>query len=153
MGFRDETVLDKDGFFERKDKMDRETLAVERRNKGYNCAQAVLCTYCDLFGVDEKMAFIMSEGLGTGMGCTLATCGALSAAGMLAGMKCSTANLESPNSKGSTYRITREIVKEFKEQAGAVRCRDLKGIETGKVLCECEDCVRIACRLIEKGVL
>ena len=29
--------------------------AVELRNvHGYNCAQAVLCAYADLFGLDEK---------------------------------------------------------------------------------------------------
>ena len=26
---------------------------IERHNKGYNCAQAVACTYCDLVGMDE----------------------------------------------------------------------------------------------------
>ena len=26
----------------------------KRHNKGYNCAQAVACTYCDLVGVDEE---------------------------------------------------------------------------------------------------
>ena len=27
---------------------------IERHKKGYNCAQAVACTYCDLVGVDEE---------------------------------------------------------------------------------------------------
>ena len=38
------------------------------------------------------------------------------------------------------------------EQAGAAVCRELKGIDTGRVLCEGEDCVRIGCRLVEKYV-
>ena len=26
----------------------------KRKNCGYNCAQAVACTYCDMAGIDEK---------------------------------------------------------------------------------------------------
>ena len=32
--------------------------AAQRHSRGYNCAQAVACTYCDLFGVDEQMSCI-----------------------------------------------------------------------------------------------
>jgi hypothetical protein len=68
----------------------------------------------------------------------------------MAGLKKSTANLFRGDSKGKTYAVTRDMAKEFAAEAGAVRCRDLKGIETGKVLYSCEDCVRLGCRLIEK---
>jgi C_GCAxxG_C_C family probable redox protein len=133
--------------------MNREETAVNKRNHGYNCCQAVVCTYCDLIDLDEKTAFRLSEGLGAGLGCTLGTCGALNAACMLAGMETSTVNLEHPDSKGKTYRTIRPMITAFEQEAGALRCRDIKGIETGKVLCECEDCVRIACRLVEKYIL
>ena len=62
----------------------------ERHRRGYNCAQAVACTYCDLFGLDEETAFRLTEGYGLGMGNMEGTCGALSAACLLAGMKNST---------------------------------------------------------------
>lgn len=132
--------------------MKREDTALEKRSRGYNCAQSVACTYCEDFDLSEAEMFRITEGLGTGLGCTYGTCGALAAACILCGMKKSTVNLQKPDSKASTYITTREIVKEFREQAGAVSCRDIKGIETGKVLCECADCVRIACRLVEKYV-
>ena len=32
----------------------------------------------------------------------------------------------------------------FKEKSGATICGELKGVGTGKVLCECDDCVRNA---------
>lgn len=89
--------------------MKHEDIAVIKRNSGYNCAQAVLCAYAEELRMDEKQLFALSEGFGSGLGCTLGTCGAL-------------------------------------------RCRDIKGIETGNVLCECEDCVRIACRLVDEMV-
>ena len=42
--------------------------AIALHQKGYNCAQAVHCTYADLFGIDEQTAYKMSEGFGLGMG-------------------------------------------------------------------------------------
>ena len=58
---------------------------IVRHDKGYNCAQAVACTYCDLFGYKEEDVFRMTEGFGLGMGCMAGTCGALSGAVLLAG--------------------------------------------------------------------
>lgn len=133
--------------------MKNEEIAVAKRNKGYTCSQSVICTYCEQFGISEKDAFRMAEGLGAGLACTLGTCGALNAACMVAGLANSTGNLDHPDSKGKTYPVSRELALRFQKEAGALRCRDLKGIETGKVLCECEDCVRIACRLVDEIVL
>ncbi len=42
--------------------------------------------------------------------------------------------------------------KGFVEKAGASVCKDLKGVETGKVICECDDCVRYAVDFIEERV-
>ena len=53
---------------------------IERHNKGYNCAQAVAGTYCDLVGMDEESMFKATEALGLGMGGMEGTCGALTGA-------------------------------------------------------------------------
>lgn len=131
----------------------KEEKAVALRAHGYTCSQAVACTYCEELGIEEKEFFRIMEGFGGGFGCTLGTCGALSAAIACAGLKKSTADLEHPSSKGMTYTLTRELTKRFQEEAGALQCAELKGIHTGRVLCDCNDCVRIACRLIEEIVL
>lgn len=122
---------------------------IGRHDKGYNCAQAVACTYCDLVGVDEETMFKMTEALGLGMGGMEGTCGAITGACVLAGMKNSTGNLEKPNSKGASYKLSRQIVEEFKNQNGATQCRELKGVDTGKVLRACPDCIRDAARIAE----
>lgn len=122
---------------------------IGRHDKGYNCAQAVACTYCDLVGVDEETMFKMTEALGLGMGGMEGTCGAITGACVLAGMKNSTGNLEKPNSKGASYKLSRQIVEEFKNQNGATQCRELKGVDTGKVLRACSDCIRDAARIAE----
>ncbi len=56
----------------------RKEKTIERHDRGYNCAQAVACTYCDLVGVDEDTMFRMMEGYGLGMGGTRGVCGAAS---------------------------------------------------------------------------
>lgn len=126
---------------------------IKKHDKGYNCAQAVACTYSDLVGMDEETIFRLTEALGAGMGNMEGTCGAVSGACILAGLKNSTGNLDIPNSKGQTYKLSREILNEFKEQNGSVVCKDLKGTETGKVLRPCEECIKDAARIDRKSVV
>ena len=64
-----------------------------------------------------------------------ATCGALIGAVMAAGSV--------TDGKG-TPRTARSILTSFQEKSGATICKDLKGVETGKVLCPCAQCVRNA---------
>ena len=123
---------------------------IKRHDIGYNCAQAVACTYCDLVGVEEELMFRLTEVLGGGMGGMEGTCGALSGACVLAGMKASTGNLEKPNSKAASYKLSKEILNLFKEQNGSVICKEIKGVGTGKVLRSCQDCIKDAAMLAEK---
>ena len=51
--------------------------AITFHDKGYNCAQAVACSFCKEFGVDEEEMFRIAEGFGLGMG-MMEVCGALS---------------------------------------------------------------------------
>lgn len=124
--------------------------AAEKHRNGYNCAQAVACTYCDLVGLDEETMFRLTEGLGAGMGNMAGTCGAISAGCILAGMKSSSANLEKPDSKGKTYPLSKAMMRAFEEQVGSVICKEIKGIETGTVLRSCSDCVKDAAKIVEE---
>lgn len=124
--------------------------AIKRHDRGYNCAQAVACTYCDLVGVDEETMFKLTEALGLGMGGMEGTCGAVTGACVLAGMKQSCGNLKKPNSKAKSYQLSREIVKQFKEQNHSCICKELKGIETGQALRSCAGCIADAAELVER---
>ena len=123
---------------------------IKKHDIGYNCAQAVACTYCDLVGVDEELMFRLTEALGGGMGGQEGTCGAVSGACVLAGMKASTGNLKNPNSKKASYELSKEILNQFKEQNGSVICKEIKGKETGKVLRSCSDCIKDAAVIAER---
>ena len=122
----------------------------ERHDRGFNCCQAVACTYCDLFGMDEETAFKACEAFGAGMGGMEGTCGAAAGAVFLAGLKNSCGDLEKPVSKGQTYKLSREITAKFKEKNGSLVCRELKGAETGKPLRSCEGCILDAAALVEE---
>ena len=67
--------------------------AAERHERGYNCAQAVACCYCEEMGIDEQTVFELTEGFGLGMGGMEGTCGAVSGAVAVLGRMNSTGNL------------------------------------------------------------
>ena len=129
---------------------DRIAKAAELHKKGYNCAQAVACAYCDLVDSDEKEVFRLMEGFGLGMGCMEGTCGALSGAIMLAGLKNSDGNIEDPATKAATYKISKELLQKFVGKTGSSVCKELKGVETGKVLCSCPDCIKIGVEVAQE---
>ena len=61
--------------------------AAQRKKCGYNCAQAVACTYCNMAGIDEETAKNLTQGFAVGMGgSTEATCGAIIGAVNVLGM-------------------------------------------------------------------
>ena len=107
-----------------------------QRKKEMNCCQAVLVAFADKLGKGEDELLRLGSGFGSGMATMEGTCGALVGAIMVS-------SLLSPD--GEARNNSRAIMSRFKELCGgATICRDLKGIETGKMLCSCEDCVRNA---------
>nr|MBP3283357.1 C_GCAxxG_C_C family protein [Treponema sp.] len=112
-----------------------ETAANYKKTGVCNCCQAVTKVFADTVDVDEATLMKMSAGFAAGMGCMEATCGSLIGATMIAGLK---------TQGQGTPRFSKEILAAFKEKSGATICKELKGVGTGKVLCECDDCVRNA---------
>ena len=83
------------------------------------------------------------------VGAVAVNCGALSGAVALAGLKNSQGNAQK-QTKGSTYKLSKELVRRFREKNQTVICRELKGLETGQVLRSCDGCIRDAARLAEE---
>lgn len=127
----------------------RVEIAKVKHKCGYNCSQAVFCTYCDLFGIDEETAFKLSEGFGSGMGGMRETCGAVTSMFMLAGLKNSKGDLEKCSSKKDTYTLIQELADIYKNNEGSIICRELlaSNKETHKT---CSDRIAAAAEIIEK---
>lgn len=130
--------------------MNKKEEAIELHNKKYNCAQAVACAFAKETGIEERILFQANEGFGLGMGGTQGVCGALAGAVMLAGFKNSDGDMDNPASKAATYQLSRQMMEAFKEKTGSTICKELKGIETGQVLCSCSDCVRAGVEVVEE---
>lgn len=125
----------------------RKELAVNRKRKGMNCAQAIACTYCDLAGIEEDTMEALTQSLGTGIGGTLeGTCGAITGACTVIGM------VDKQAGRVKAMQDARYIMNCFKERNQTVICKELKGIETGKLLRDCEDCVRDAAEFLEAAL-
>lgn len=126
--------------------------AAALHEKGYNCAQAVVCAYCDQFGLDEETAYRVSEAFGFGMG-QMEVCGALAGACMLAGLKNSGGLEQVGKTKAETYQLDRALADAFRQKNQSVLCRELKGVSTGKMLRSCPGCIEDAAQLVEELLL
>ena len=104
-----------------------------------NCCQAVLVAFADQLGKGEDELLRLGSGFGAGMETMEGTCGALVGAIMASSLL---------SGDGEAMANSRSIMPRFKELCSATVCRDIKGIDTGKVLCSCEDCVRSATEVV-----
>jgi len=118
----------------------RERAAVYKRS--YNCCQAVLLAFAPEIGMPQETLLAMGAAFGAGMGGMEETCGALCGAQIAHGLLKYNGARMNPQS--------RQLRNRFEELCGATRCKVLKGVGTGKVLCSCEDCVRHAVESLEE---
>ena len=85
--------------------------AINNHQKGYNCSQAVLCAYHDLIGLEERQAFKIAEGFGSGMGGLRHTCGAVTAMFMVASYFSSDGDTIQNDSRKSCYQSIHDLAK------------------------------------------
>lgn len=128
-------------------------------NEGFNCAQAVICTYCEPLGLDKKTALKVSCGFGAGMGRMGDTCGAVAGAYLLIGLKHGKSEKDDNQSKEKTYELVQEFSKRFKQRNGSTVCRELiqadfQNDAPQKVMKQvktvCPKMVRDACEIVEE---
>jgi C_GCAxxG_C_C family probable redox protein len=96
--------------------------------KGLNCAQAMLSTYGPQFGLKSEEAIRIARAFGSGMGMG-ETCGAVTGALMVIGLKHARPEGSSLFSKEKTEDIAREFVARFKAKNGTTECRELLGCD------------------------
>lgn len=124
--------------------------AKRRHRNGYNCCQAVVCTYCDLLDMDEKTAFRAGEAYGLGIAKRYETCGSVCGMMMLAGLKNSDGNLEKPASKFATFDLGHAMAEQFEKWNTSCSCSVLRGTDgkTDRVR-SCRGCVADCARIAE----
>ncbi len=99
---------------------------------GLNCTQAILSTYGPHFGLDRENAVKIARAFGSGMGMG-ETCGAVTGALMLIGLKHAKLKGSSFISKDKTEEIAREFAARFKARNGTTVCRELLGCDVSSL--------------------
>ena len=95
---------------------------------GYNCCQAVVLAYNDVFGLDDQTAAALSSGFGGGMGRMREVCGSVSGMVMLAGLIAPAADPSAKDGRTRNYSLVQEAAGEFKEINGSIVCKELLGL-------------------------
>ncbi len=98
--------------------------AKEIFNYRNNCAQAVLSVFADDIGIDEKTALALTLGMSGGFK-SREVCGAVAAAVMVIGAKCSDYSDDIIEQKNYCTQKTHEFMDKFKKANGSIICADL----------------------------
>ena len=100
--------------------------------EGYNCCQAVVLAYNDIFGIDDRTAAALSSGFGGGIGRLREVCGSVSGMVMLAELIKPASDPSDKASRTGNYALVQEVTGEFKAMNGSIICKELLGLTSCK---------------------
>jgi C_GCAxxG_C_C family probable redox protein len=103
--------------------------AVSLFKGGLNCCQAIVAGFGDSPGLDSAVGAKLATGLGGGMGRMGLTCGAVTGAYLVLGLRHGAATGQDREAKEKTYQLVREFTARFKARNESIVCRDLLGCD------------------------
>jgi len=137
--------------------------AVEYFKNDFNCSQAVFTVFGPYYGLTENECMKIACAFGGGMGRQQLTCGAVTGALMVIGLKYGKGLSDPEEKKRFTYSVSKEFFSEFINLNGSTNCRELlEGLdmnnpedfniikERGLFDIRCEKYVADAVKIIEK---
>ena len=98
-------------------------------NEGFSCSQAVLSAYSEEFGLDRETALKLADSFGGGMGRMGLTCGAVTGAMMVIGLKYGRREAQDKAAKQKTVDTVRLFIRRFEERRASILCRELLGVD------------------------
>ena len=104
---------------------EKQEKAVLTFKAGYNCAQSVLAAFAIEMNFDNKLAFQLASGFLGGMGKQQKTCGAITGAYMVLGIKNAQQITENDLLKKENVKDIRHFTKEFTKLNQFTDCIDL----------------------------
>ena len=109
-------------------KEERVARAVAYFKEGYNCSQAVVAAFADIYGFNREQALRMAASFGGGIGRMRMTCGAACGMFLLAGLETGAVDGADRVGKSRNYAVVQELAKRFKEENGSLTCAELLGL-------------------------
>lgn len=103
--------------------------ALELFESGFSCSQAVLMPFSEELSLPRETAIKISCSFGGGLGGAGKTCGALTGAIMVVGLKCGKTNATDQEAKKLACEKTRELVETFEKVHGSTNCNELIGFD------------------------
>jgi C_GCAxxG_C_C family probable redox protein len=98
------------------------------KEEGYNCCQAVVLAYNDLFGLSDELAASIASGFGGGMGRLREVCGSVSGMVLLAGLISPASDPSIKSGRTSNYALVQDMASSFKDLNGSIVCKELLGL-------------------------
>ncbi|MCJ7449280.1 MAG: C-GCAxxG-C-C family protein [Bacteroidales bacterium] len=105
--------------------MNKQEEAVRYFRNKFNCSQSVLAVFGSEYGIPEDDCLKIACAFGGGMGRQQHTCGAVTGALMVLGLKYGKAINDPEEKKILTYSKTKEFFSEFKKLNGSTDCKVL----------------------------
>jgi len=105
--------------------MNRQETALKYFRNKFNCSQSVLTAFGGEYGISENDCLKIACAFGGGMGRQQCTCGAVTGALMVLGLKYGKAVNDPEEKKVLTYSKTKEFFNEFKKLNGSTDCKVL----------------------------
>jgi C_GCAxxG_C_C family probable redox protein len=122
--------------------------AVSLFNKGFACSQSVLAAYAPSLDLETGSALPIAEAFAGGMGMA-ETCGAVTGALMVIGLKHGRVQADDFESKQKTRYLVKEFMNKFKNHHGSIYCKTLLNVDIstdeGLELAKKKDLFKIHC--------
>jgi C_GCAxxG_C_C family probable redox protein len=133
-------------------------VATAKLLEGYNCAQAVFYSFCDVLEFEKDLALRMVCGFGAGMGRKEEVCGAVTGGIVVIGTKYGRGEKDDRTATELTYKKTNELMELFAERHGSYICRKLVNdcelaSEEGQKQFKENDLLNKVCALCVKSVV
>ena len=109
--------------------MSKVELVLCRFKDDLDCAQAILSTYGPELGLDSEIAIKLTDAFTGGIGHMGETCGAVTGAFMVLGLKYGERATGYQSANKKTHSLVKEFINRFTSRNGSIVCKELLGCD------------------------
>ncbi len=96
---------------------------------GFNCCQAIFSTYGPQLGLSKELALKIASPFGSGMGRMGNTCGVVTGAFMVLGLKNGRISIDDEIGKERSYQDAKDFAESFEKIHKSIMCKELIGYD------------------------